>query len=123
MHAKSSAIIMRGLVRSGVAALRGLRRHFASRLVQHGVPLNTVRDFLGHSSVAMSLRYAHLAPDTRREAVAKLNDKPLLALTMRLPWSGVLNAAPYQFDLIDGKGGTRTLDPGIMSADPEDSVL
>jgi hypothetical protein len=38
------------------------------------------------------------------------------ALTMRLPWSGVLSAAPYHFDLIGGKGGTRTLDPGIMSA-------
>ncbi len=50
-----------------------LRHHFASRLVQEGVPLNTVRDLLGHSSVAMSLRYAHLAPDQRREAVAKLN--------------------------------------------------
>ncbi len=61
-----------------------LRHHFASRLVQAGVPLNTVRDLLGHSSVAMSLRYAHLAPDQRREAVAKLNQKPLLALTLRL---------------------------------------
>jgi integrase len=61
-----------------------LRHHFASRLVQAGVPLNTVRDLLGHSSVAMSLRYAHLAPDQRREAVAKLNEKPLLALTLRL---------------------------------------
>jgi integrase len=62
-----------------------LRHHFASRLVQHGVPLNTVRDLLGHSSVGMSLRYAHLAPDQRREAVAKLNEKPILALTLRLP--------------------------------------
>jgi integrase len=62
-----------------------LRHHFASRLVQHGVPLNTVRDLLGHSSIAMSLRYAHLAPDQRREAVAMLNQKPILALTVRLP--------------------------------------
>lgn len=61
-----------------------LRHHFASRLVQKGVPLNTVRDLLGHSSVAMSLRYAHLAPDQRREAVARLNEKPPLALTLRL---------------------------------------
>jgi hypothetical protein len=33
----------------------------------------------------MSLRYAHLAPDQRHEAVAKLNEKPILALTLRLP--------------------------------------
>lgn len=65
-----------------------LRHHFASRLVQKGVPLNTVRDLLGHSSVAMSLRYAHLAPDQRRKAVAKLNEKPLLALTLRLQGNG-----------------------------------
>jgi hypothetical protein len=82
------------------------------------VPLNTVRDLLGHSSVAMSLRYAHLAPDQRREAVARLNDKPILALTMRLPWSGVFNLAAYPFDLTGGKGGTRTLDPGIMRQGP-----
>ena len=36
----------------------------------------------------MSLRYAHLAPDEQREAVAERNDKPLLALVMRLAWSG-----------------------------------
>jgi len=45
---------------------------------------NWAHRLLGHSSVAMSLRYAHLAPDQRREAVAKLNVKPLLALTLRL---------------------------------------
>jgi len=75
------------LKRANIAGFRwhDLRHHFASRLVQHGVPLNTVRDLLGHSSVAMSLRYAHLAPDQRREAVAMLNQKPILALTMRLP--------------------------------------
>jgi hypothetical protein len=63
-----------------------LRHHFASRLVQQGVPLNTVRDLLVYSSVGMSPRYAHLAPDQRREAVAKLNQRPLLALSMHLHW-------------------------------------
>ena len=36
----------------------------------------------------MSLRYAHRAPDQGRVAVAKLNDRPVLALTMRLQWNG-----------------------------------
>jgi integrase len=49
-----------------------LRHHFASRLVQQGVPLNTVRELLGHGSMAMIIRYAHLAPDQKREAVDKL---------------------------------------------------
>jgi integrase len=77
-----------------------LRHHFASRLVQQGVPLNTVRDLLGHGSVGMSLRYAHLAPDQRREAVAKLNERPLLTLTMRLQWAGLPVASSYRVDSI-----------------------
>jgi len=49
-----------------------LRHHFASRLAQASVPLNTIRELLGHGSLAMTLRYAHLAPDQKREAVDKL---------------------------------------------------
>jgi hypothetical protein len=31
---------------------------------------NTVRDQLRHRELAMTLRYAHLSPDSRRQAVA-----------------------------------------------------
>jgi integrase len=77
-----------------------LRHHFASRLVQAGVPLNTVRDLLGHSSVAMSLRYAHLAPDQRCEAVAKLGGRPVMTATIKLPPEAVfpMGRCGYSFD-------------------------
>jgi integrase len=48
------------------------RHHFASRLAQAAVPLNTIRELMGHQSMAMTIRYAHLSPDQKAEAVAKL---------------------------------------------------
>jgi integrase len=52
--------------------LHDCRHHFASRLVQAGVDLYTVKELLGHSEIAMTERYSHLAPDTLRAAVDRL---------------------------------------------------
>lgn len=67
----------------------------------------------------MSLRYAHLAPDQRREAVAKLNVKPLLAPCAYPALTAGIAILLRRSILIDfgGERGTRTLDLGIMSAD------
>lgn len=61
--------------RSGVGSFtfHDLRHAFGSFLVQRGVPLQAVSDLLGHSSTKMTQRYARLAPDNHRVAVAALD--------------------------------------------------
>lgn len=54
------------------ANLHTLRHTFTSHLVISGVDITTVSKLLGHSSITMTEKYAHLAPNHLRGAVEKL---------------------------------------------------
>ncbi|HLK13222.1 MAG TPA: site-specific integrase [Fimbriimonadaceae bacterium] len=49
-----------------------LRHTFASHLAAEGVPLNYVQALLGHSTIQMTMRYAHLMPSTLKSAIEAL---------------------------------------------------
>jgi integrase len=49
-----------------------LRHTFASWAVMRGVSLKELQELLGHASLAMTMRYAHLAPERLRTAVSRL---------------------------------------------------
>ncbi|MBF0358506.1 MAG: site-specific integrase [Magnetococcales bacterium] len=54
--------------------IHDLRHTCAAWLVQARVPLPEIRDLLGHSSIKMTEKYAHLNPDNIRKAVAVLDN-------------------------------------------------
>ena len=85
-----------------------------------GVPLKTVQEILGHKSFLTTLRYAHLAPELRMEAVERISEigrghilvtKPgseegVAPLSVVNGWEQGGNGAPR---------GTRTHDPLIKN--------
>lgn len=52
-----------------------LRHSFASKLVQEDVPLYTVKELLGHSTIATTEIYSHLNIDALRQAVKVFDEK------------------------------------------------
>lgn len=74
---RSAAARGLGLIRraSGVQKCftwHAFRHTFASLLVASGVPITTVQALMGHASIQMTMRYAHLAPGAYSTAIDTL---------------------------------------------------
>ena len=52
-----------------------LRHTFASWLAIEGTPILTIKELLGHRTLAMTERYSHLIPDTKKEAIRIIENK------------------------------------------------
>ena len=64
-----------GVKRAGVEDFKfhDLRHTFASQLLMKGGSLKDVQELLGHKTMTMTLRYAHLSQEHKRKAVNLLN--------------------------------------------------
>ncbi|HEX5749453.1 MAG TPA: tyrosine-type recombinase/integrase [Archangium sp.] len=73
--------LRRALQRAGITREQGrigwhdLRHTYGSHLAMRRIPLTVIKELMGHATIDMTERYAHLSPDTRREAVGVL-DRP-----------------------------------------------
>ncbi len=120
------------LIRAAISNLRfhDLRHTFGSRLAQRGVPLPAIKDLLGHSSITVTMRYAHMAPSDRANAVRMLdpkavepkpNEKSTHGSThgaKKAVGDGVIASSACNPASAKGFGGparTRTGNQGIMS--------
>jgi len=51
-----------------------LRHTFASWLAMKGTPIYTIKELMGHKTLAMTERYSHLSPNTQRDAISNISD-------------------------------------------------
>jgi site-specific recombinase XerD len=78
-----SAIKLAGL--SGIT-WHTFRHTFASRLTGSGVDLVTVKELLGHSTIATTMRYAHSNDEAKRRAVGRLSTRDKIVTIVPRRW-------------------------------------
>jgi integrase len=61
--------------RKQIVSFHTLRHTFASWLALEGTPILTIKELMGHKSIEMTMRYAHLCPDHKREAVVRISGR------------------------------------------------
>ncbi len=79
-----------------------LRHTFASHLAMKGVPIITIKDLLGHADIKMTMRYAHLSPNVKDEAVKLLDG---LARQLAEPQGPFRDRSSQEVALLPAKEG------------------
>jgi site-specific recombinase XerD len=71
------------VIEAGIKNFRwhDLRHTFASRLRMKGAPLEDIADLLGHKSLTMARRYAHLGPNKLHAVVSLLGSTATTSAT------------------------------------------
>jgi site-specific recombinase XerD len=74
--------LLRALRRAGVSRPEGsigwhdLRHTYGSHLAMRGVALKVIQELMGHATIEMTMRYAHLSPEARESAVQEM-ERPI----------------------------------------------
>lgn len=100
------------LRRAGLTDLRfhDLRHTFASQWVQNGGDLYILKDILGHKSITITQRYAHLSPAYKRDAVNRMDNIWMGSAVSAL---GSVEGVPEMFSVTVASQGTVGIPPGV----------
>ncbi len=81
------------LKRAGLSGItwHTFRHTFASRLTRSGADLVTVKELLGHSTVTVTMRYAHSNDETKRRAVCRLSTSDKVVTVVPRVWKKAAN--------------------------------
>lgn len=98
-----SHLFIRTAKKSGLKDFRyhDLRHTFGSWLAMDGISLKTIQDLMGHKSIEMTLRYAHLSPEHKKLAVERLEKRNKNLVKRNTELSG---SAAESSHLLDTKG-------------------
>ncbi|MBI4952312.1 MAG: tyrosine-type recombinase/integrase [Myxococcales bacterium] len=66
---------------------KDLRHTFATELTSRGVPIRVVQELLGHTTITMTARYAHVSESSLQHAVSLLTKPPAAAPVSPSVWS------------------------------------